>query len=427
MPDLFDYRPAPLWFLNHKLEKEEIKRQIGLMKNCGVSGFFMHPRAGLLTQYGSEEWFDIIKYIVELAEEAGLKAWLYDEDPFPSGIAGGWVVFDNPGYAARSVRVKKLLPDENGRVVSSLGRGRLLSVIALKTDSSGNISEFMELTGAVGIIRPKFFKTPFDCAYFAVMIDEKKYEHVRAETSYPELHIDVELEGPEWAVYVSIDDIIRVGDQSGVFPDNLSRECVRSFLNFTHEKYNKTLGGRFGNSIPGIFTDEAVPGGWTPGFAELFEKEKGYKIESNFHHFVDTFGPESRKIRQDYWSVLHGMFKENFFGQISSWCRQHSLKLTGHVWGEDDPLNHVFAGGNAFAYQKYFDIPGFDIVGTNLGDRIYPGLNFGGKLISSAAHQQGKRQVISECFGGNPFNFGMDGMMKFAGWLFSLGITWLSP
>ena len=77
MLDLFDYRLAPLWFLNHKLEKEEIKRQIELMKDCGISGFFMHPRAGLLTPYGSDEWFEIIKYIVEQAEIAGLKTWLY--------------------------------------------------------------------------------------------------------------------------------------------------------------------------------------------------------------------------------------------------------------------------------------------------------------------------------------------------------------
>lgn len=48
---LNDYRPAPFWFLNHKLEKEEIIRQLCLMRDCGVSGFFLHPRAGLQTPY----------------------------------------------------------------------------------------------------------------------------------------------------------------------------------------------------------------------------------------------------------------------------------------------------------------------------------------------------------------------------------------
>ena len=126
MIDSFDYRPAPFWFLNHKLEKVEIKRQIELMKECGISGFFMCPRAGLLTSYGSYQWFELIEYIVKLAEKAGLKAWLYDEDPFPSGIAGGRVVYDNPEYAARNVIIKKLIPDNNGRIVSTLGKGRLL-------------------------------------------------------------------------------------------------------------------------------------------------------------------------------------------------------------------------------------------------------------------------------------------------------------
>ena len=39
-----DYYPAPFWFLNHKLEKDELVRQIGLMKEQNIKAFFLHPR-----------------------------------------------------------------------------------------------------------------------------------------------------------------------------------------------------------------------------------------------------------------------------------------------------------------------------------------------------------------------------------------------
>ena len=92
----YDYRPAPFWFLNHKLEKEELKRQVKLMHEQGIHAFFMHPRAGLKTPYGSNEWFEMIGCIIEEAERLGMQAWLYDEDPFPSGPAGGRVFLDHP-------------------------------------------------------------------------------------------------------------------------------------------------------------------------------------------------------------------------------------------------------------------------------------------------------------------------------------------
>lgn len=428
--DNFDYRPAPFWFLNHKLEKGELKRQIKLMKAAGVSGFFIHPRAGLLTPYGSDEWFDMVGYIIGEAEKEGLKAWLYDEDPFPSGISGGRVVFDNPEYAARSIQIKKYLPDENGRVSGTVGKGRLLSAFAVRVGVSGDIEEKRDINGSIGMIRPMYFKSRWNSSYYAGMINEKPYPHFRAETFYPELRIDTVLGGEGWVVYAVIAETVLADGKFGVLPDNLNKECVRAFINYTHEKYLKIAGDKFGRTVPGIFTDEPAAGGylpWTGTFEREFLDEKGYRIEENYFHLIDTFGEESRKVRNDYWSVIRGMFKESFYGQISSWCRENGLMFAGHVICEEDPVAQVITGGNASAFQEYFDIPGFDIIGENLGDRRYPGLIFGGKLISSAAHRQGKRRVLSECMACNSFNFGPEGMMKFAGWLFAIGITWLVP
>lgn len=57
----------------------------------GFSGFFMHSRTGLETEYLGEEWFRLINRCADYAAEKGMEAWLYDEDRWPSGSAGGMV------------------------------------------------------------------------------------------------------------------------------------------------------------------------------------------------------------------------------------------------------------------------------------------------------------------------------------------------
>ena len=81
----------PFWSWNDSLEKEELCRQIDLMKQNGIDGFFMHARGGLVTEYMSDEWFDCIEACIKQAEKLGMEAWAYDENGWPSGFADGAV------------------------------------------------------------------------------------------------------------------------------------------------------------------------------------------------------------------------------------------------------------------------------------------------------------------------------------------------
>ena len=44
------YRPIPFWSWNEKLDVEETKRQIRIMDDAGIGGYFMHARGGLATE-----------------------------------------------------------------------------------------------------------------------------------------------------------------------------------------------------------------------------------------------------------------------------------------------------------------------------------------------------------------------------------------
>ena len=89
-----EYRGKPFWSWNGELEKDELIRQVSVMKEMGFGGYFMHSRSGLITEYLGDEWFDLINAVTDAGTELGLESWLYDEDRWPSGSAGGKVTVD---------------------------------------------------------------------------------------------------------------------------------------------------------------------------------------------------------------------------------------------------------------------------------------------------------------------------------------------
>ena len=88
------YGCLPFWSWNDKLEEQELREQIQNMKDISMSGFFMHARGGLLTEYCSEDWYNCVNICVDEAKKLGMEAWAYDENGWPSGFAGGKLLKD---------------------------------------------------------------------------------------------------------------------------------------------------------------------------------------------------------------------------------------------------------------------------------------------------------------------------------------------
>lgn len=106
------YRPIPFWSWNEKLDTEETKRQIGMMDEAGIGGYFMHARGGLLTEYMGEEWFDNVRASIEEGDKRGMHSWAYDENGWPSGFGGGKVNGLGDEYRQKSLHCEPLT-DEN--------------------------------------------------------------------------------------------------------------------------------------------------------------------------------------------------------------------------------------------------------------------------------------------------------------------------
>jgi len=75
--------------MDRLITKEMIDEQIEYFKEMGMGGFHVHVRVGLKNRYLDEEFMELVRYCDQKAKENGLLCWLYDEDRYSSGIAGG--------------------------------------------------------------------------------------------------------------------------------------------------------------------------------------------------------------------------------------------------------------------------------------------------------------------------------------------------
>lgn len=429
-----NYAPAPFWFLNHHLEADELRRQLQLMKESGVSGFFIHPRAGLLTPYGSKEWFESVRLIVEEADKLGLKAWLYDEDPFPSGAAGGIIMMENPAHCARSLCCKIVDTNENGEYEADLGECQLLTAFTYRPLPDGKVADIEDITDELGVLRQLYHKTEWRSPYYCDWMADVVYPHERAETMYPHMVLRTQAKAGHKAAIIYIVQAV-TGSTYYKIPDCLNPKVVERFMELTHEKYKEYLGEYFGTTIPGIFTDEPFLGGdspytralpYTEALAETFYSMHGYEFEPNMYQLWLGTDEECHRFRRGYWATVKHLYRTNFFEPISNWCRKNNLQLVGHVSGEEDPTWHPASGG-AYANMKYMDTPGVDILTQNLGNRKRPSLLFGTHSISSAARQLGRERVLCEAMACNPYSYGPRDMRRVTNWLYSQGVNWIVP
>ncbi len=427
----FDFRPAPFWFLNHELDEKEIIFQLDKMKDAEVSGFFLHPRAGNhLQTYGSKEWFEKINFIVKESKKRNLKVWLYDEDPFPSGVAGGRVFLEKPQYKAHKLTLYKATPDENGNVKLDFGKGVFLCAYAIKNDN-GKIVK-IDISESVGTVRGDyFFRSSWDSPYYWDMMENESFPHMRAETQQSSMAIITTL-SQDYTVYAVMAEPVISGKYGG-YSDLLNPKCIDKFIELTHEKYKKFCGKYFGSTVLGIFTDEPqICGGYSEMFSftlfKEFKKNYGYDLKEKLIDLFENIDFNSCQVRYDYRRLVENLLQKNFYKKIYDWCKKNNIYMTGHLCGEEALSLQPFDGQNFYkTFHNYWHIPGMDFLGHNLGDNDHFALTVGGKSVSSAASQAGLPVVLCEFAACNPYNYTIEGLERVAYYQWFLGANFLVP
>jgi hypothetical protein len=148
------YRGTPFWAWNCELSEDVLARGIDMLKKMGFGGFHIHVRTGMSTPYLTDSFFRLIRFCVEKAKQEEMLAWLYDEDRWPSGAAGGLVTRD-PAFRARHLLFTRKPYDASDRIVTATkgssampvrtGNGRLLARYDVRLDAVGDLASYRML------------------------------------------------------------------------------------------------------------------------------------------------------------------------------------------------------------------------------------------------------------------------------------------
>ncbi len=422
-----EYRATPFWAWNDDLEKEDLLWQIERFKEMGFGGFHMHARAGFSTPYLSDDFFSFISACVDKAKDEGLLAYLYDEDRWPSGYAGGFVT-KNPKYRQKAL---VFVCDENREMRDAERWGLNTSYDVITKDAEWDATSykskedsFLDKRAAIEACAAK--GQTYLLAAFDVVLNEDGT--LKSAEIIPH---GAKAEGKKWLAFVhTYPTIGRLNNATYV--DTLCDEAIKEFLATTHEKYLEKVGSEFGKTVPSIFTDEPqmplatnipfahgiepVTFPWTTDFPDTFMAANGIDLIPQIPElFWDKPGIPS-KIRLLAIDHAASRFNRAFFEQYGRWCREHGLLMTGHVMYEDSLYLQTSAIGEAMRAYRHFGIPGMDILCGWMELST-------AKQAQSAVHQHGKEAMLSELYGVTGWQFDFRGH-KFQGdWQAALGVN----
>lgn len=393
------------WVLNDRCDLAQLEPQLqAFAADPNVAAVCLHPRPGLLLPYGGTEWFDFIRALCRRCREVGLDVWLYDEDPYPSGAAGGRIVAEHPEYCAREINFYEHNPRMLGdTTIFGFPTGNLLWCGLVNPETGATV----DLTERVGMLRREWrIWERWDSRNFYPQTP--LYHFQRADTRESEFAVTV----PEIPAGMKLVAFVarHTSYEScwGALQDTLNPDCTKLFLKLTHERYLKSVGDLFGKEIKAIFTDEPkcmsfMP--WTGAMFGEFRKKFGYDLRPRL---IDLFSnlPNDRACltRLHYRQYIGQRFEESWLKPVSKWCHDHGLYLVGHISPEDDPVEQSSYLGNLFPLFKHFDLAGIDLIIPAVGDHRHPMISVGVTAAVSNAQQNNLMGVMSEsgaCAGDN--------------------------
>ena len=326
------------WALNDRLDKPTLTRMMDAFAAGNVSAVCLHPRAGLELPYGGTDWFDLIRWICEQCDLRDIDVWLYDEDPYPSGAAGGRIFFDHPEFIGHHIAAH-FAPETLGEGENfCFPPGRLLWAGWVREGAN----QAIDLSDRVGVMRRNWaVLDPWDSRYYYP--ETPRYNCPRAMPTTQELALRVPSKPDGMVLAAFVARPVHVVPEEApwtAMPDWLNPDCTREFIRQTHERYLATVGPLFGKRIQAIFSDEpkfqhAFP--FTPGLFDLFKRQVGYDLRPRLHHLFS--GPENDLVattRIDYRRWCAQRFEEAWVRPVASWVREHGLKWVGHISPEDD-------------------------------------------------------------------------------------------
>lgn len=374
-----EYSTGPLWVWNDMLTEAEIRGTLQDLANQKVRQVWVHPRPGLMTPYLSPEWFRLWHVALEEGKRLDMKIWIYDENSYPSGFAGGLV--------------PETMPDSRGRGVT-FQESRTPPVWS---------------PGMIGVYR----------------LTDGKYQNATANVRASE-----PLADGTFLVAREVRAANSPWNGNRCYVNLLSPGVTEKFLDLTLEAYRKAVGKEFGRLIPGVFTDEPNihPAGdmpWSEVLLREFRNRWGYDLLDSLPSLARPTG-DWRKVRHNYYELLNEQFIEHWARPYHDYCETNHLEWTGHYWDHEWP--HCVGVPDNMAMYAWHQRPAIDCLMNQYAENTHA--QFGNarmvKELSSVANQLGMKRTLCEVYGAGGWDLRFEDMKRIGDWLEVLGVNSLN-
>ncbi len=324
------------------------------------------------------EWEKYEKTIRQFIDK-GMNVWLYDEQSYPSGIAGGYIPEKYPETVAQGLFCYNFMRKIPGPrfYKCNIPDGELYRAVLLSEDET----EVIDVTNCLNENGFMYIDVPEGVYTLIMMCKRRLFEGTHAVEGY---HAPLN--------YVSLSD----------------KSATEKFIECTHEKYKDLLKDEFGKGILATFTDEPsliawyIPGGmlpvlpWHENYPKEFEKIYGYDFMYACIAVLRKNTPESIKRRCDFWEYIAQTVSQNYFKVIKDWCGKNGLKSSGHLIEEEILQAHIYNYGSYYKCIKQLDWPGIDQLSSEPNQLMYKTYHPVARVVSSIADLYGEGESFTE-------------------------------
>lgn len=280
---------------------------------------------------------------VKSCAEVGLRVWIYDEEGYPSGAAGGLVLKENPAFESLALAYDPSRADPF-----------VVRPSYEHTHASNNYAA------------ARRYPNPIDKAAMACFLRVTHDAYYR--------HLEPFFGKTIEAFFTDEPSLMAVN--IGALPDDVRK------------------GVRVADALdPNVRPLPSVP--WVADLAELYRQRYGQDLVAARKSLFDGDTDADRQVRRQYWALIADLVAERYYGQIEQWSAAHSVASSGHILWEEMPLHHVPLEGNSLKMLGRMQIPGLDLLTSNPEAVIYTGW-MTAVLPASAALLNGRRLVMTE-------------------------------
>lgn len=301
------------WWFGPSVTKEEIERELRVMKEGGIGGVEVQPVYPLLPDdpvkghrnlpYLSDEFLEMLKFAAEKSKELGMR--------FDLTLGSGWSFGGAKTpvtEAAGQLRVERVKIDTNTKrlpIPSMLPAERLLGIFYFPTKAKAD-TEY-------GFREAKDIRD--DNVWFQEVLEE----------------------GSEVLFFISGKSGMQVKRPSvgaeGYVLNHLDKPSVDNYLKLTGDRLFEAFDR---STVPySVFCDslEVYNQDWTDGFLEEFQKRRGYDLKPYLPALAIDIGPKTADIRYDWGRTITDLFNERFMVPMQEWSKRNGTRFRIQGYG----------------------------------------------------------------------------------------------